>query len=195
MNGVHGPDHTPRLVGNPLGKILSRMFHDARKNRIFVYVHDNPICILCRQVGRKKKLWTCSIVGLSSGSVAQQRVMRSHKAFEIGFGPSGRGGLSFLPITAWRTAASLRRWGNGRFSVMHSSISIPNEYVSEAIVGTVSPSKSSGAEYLTGFPVPVPVAVVDMLPSTSSDILAIPKSQICGSPLVLCGQPYSRRWT
>jgi len=70
---------------------------------------------------------------------------------------------------------------------MHSSISIANEYVSECIVaGTLLSSMSSGAEYLTTSPDDTVFEIVVSL--ISSTILAIPKSQICGSPLPMCGQ-------
>ena len=105
--------------------------------------------MLCRQVCCKKKPWTSSIVGRFPGAMAQQRVMRFHKLSEIRFCPSGRGGFSILLVLTWRTAESPGRWENGGFSVMHSSISIANEYVSEeAVAGTIFPRKNSGAEYL-----------------------------------------------
>ena len=123
--------------------------HDAMINQISVNVHDNPIRMPCRQVCRKKKPWTCSIVGRLLGMIAQQLVMRFHKSSEIRFCPSGRGGFSILVVLTLRTVGSSRRWENGCSSVMHSSISIANEYVSElAVAGTVSPWKNSGAEYL-----------------------------------------------
>ena len=70
---------------------------------------------------------------------------------------------------------------------MHSSISIANEYVSECVVaGILLFSMSSGAENLTMSP-DVTVFVV-MFSLMSSEIFAIPKSQICGSPLPARGQ-------
>ena len=96
------------------------------------------------------------------------------------------------------TASSRERFENGIFSVMHSSISIANEYVSEQVVGRkwvsgwvtvkrfMSP-RSSGAEYLT--PSPDDTAFGPVLSVISSTIFAIPKSQISGSPLPACGQP------
>jgi hypothetical protein len=60
---------------------------------------------------------------------------------------------------------------------MHSSISTADEYASERVVAEILLlPKSSGAEYLT------------KPPSVSSEILVIPKPQICGSPLQVCGQ-------
>jgi len=86
------------------------------------------------------------------------------------------------------TAASRERLGNGTSSVMHSRISIANENVSEWIVAERSPFlRSSGAEYLTKPPDATVIEIV--LSLTSSTILAIPKSQTCGSPLPVCGQP------
>jgi len=132
----------------------------------------------------KKKVWTCSIVGLWSGITAQQRIMSSHKPSEtrfFGLCPSGRGGYCLLLILAWITAASRERLENGTSSVIHSSISIANEYVSECVVADILLfSMSSGAAYLTISP---DVTVFDVKFSLiSSEIVAIPKSQICGSP-------------
>ena len=80
------------------------------------------------------------------------------------------------------TAASRRRLENGTSSVTHSSISIANEYVSECVVaGTLLFSISSGAEYLTTSPDDIVFEVAFSF--ISSEILAIPKSQICASPL------------
>jgi hypothetical protein len=91
------------------------------------------------------------------------------------------------------TTASLGRLENGISSVMHSSISIANEYVSEfAVGGTLVSSISSGAEYLATFPDDIVFEIE--LSLLSSPILAIPKSQICGSPLPLCSQLLFRRW-
>ena len=88
------------------------------------------------------------------------------------------------------TAASRERFENGTSSVMHSSTSIAYEYVSECVVAeTLLFSMSSGAEYLTTSPDDTVFEVAFSL--ISSEILAIPKSQICGSPLLVCGQPYS----
>ena len=90
------------------------------------------------------------------------------------------------------TAASRERLENGISSVIHSSISIANEYVSECFVAeTLLPSISSMAEYLTASP-DAPV-VVTVLSVTSSMILAIPKSQINGMALPACGQPVVRK--
>jgi hypothetical protein len=84
------------------------------------------------------------------------------------------------------------RLENGTSSVMHSSISIANEYVSEYVVADILLfSMSSGAEYLTISP---DVTVFEVKFSLiSSEILAIPKSQICASPLSVHGQPLSRK--
>ena len=85
------------------------------------------------------------------------------------------------------TAASRERLENGISSVMHSSISIANEYVSECVVAEILLfSMSSGAEYLTISPDATVFEVRFSL--TSSEIFAIPKSQICGSPLPVRGQ-------
>ena len=131
-----------------------------------------------------------SIVGRSSGLRDQQRSMRLHNSSEtrfLGAGPSGRGGHCFLPSLTWMTAASRVSSGNGTFSVMHSRISIANEYVSESFVpGMLFFSMSSGAEYLTVSPDTVFEVVLSLLSST---IFAIPKSQIRGSPLPIYGQP------
>ena len=74
---------------------------------------------------------------------------------------------------------------------MHSSISIANEYVSECFIAeTLLLSMSSMAEYLTASPdAPVFVAALSVI---SSMILAIPKSQINGMTLPVCGQPVVR---
>ena len=74
---------------------------------------------------------------------------------------------------------------------MHSRISIANEYVSECVVGeALLSSMSSGAAYLTICPdVTVFVTKFSLI---ASEILAISKSQICGSPLPVRGQPLSR---
>jgi len=88
------------------------------------------------------------------------------------------------------TAASRESLGNGTSSVMHSRISIANENVSELVFAVSSPFlRSSGAEYLTKSPDDTVFEIV--LSLTSSTIFAIPKSQICGSPLPVCGQPQS----
>jgi len=83
------------------------------------------------------------------------------------------------------TAASRERWENGASSVMHSSTSIANEYVSECVVAdTLLPSMSSMAKYLTGPPDDI---VFEIVFSVSSTIFAIAKSQTSGSPLPVCG--------
>ena len=65
--------------------------------------------------------------------------------------------------------------------MMHSSINIANEYVSECVVaGTPPPSMSSMAEYLTTSPDDTVFEIVFSV--ISSTILAIAKSQISGSP-------------
>ena len=77
---------------------------------------------------------------------------------------------------------------NGTSSVMHSSISMANEYVSEWVVGwRLLFSMSSGAAYLTivAGDDTVPEFVYLFAPSIT---FAIPKSQICGSPLPFRGQ-------
>jgi len=85
------------------------------------------------------------------------------------------------------TAASRGRLENGTSSVIHSSISIANEYASEYVVaGALLFSISSGAEYLTISPDDIVLDVAFSL--TSSEIFAIPKSQICGSPLQVRSQ-------
>ena len=155
------------------------MFHDAMTSRIFANVHDNPVCILCRQVCFTKKPRTFFIVGLSLGFLFQQHSMRSHKSSRILFGSSGRGGVCLLPDLARRISRLLERSENGGFSVMHSSISIANEYVSEAFEWTAPWLKNSMAVYLKTSP-DIPVEVRFGL--TSSEITAIPKSQICGLP-------------
>ena len=60
--------------------------------------------------------------------------------------------------------------------------------MSECVVGEMLLfSMSSGAEYLTISP---DVTVFEVkFPSISSEIFAIPKSQICASPLPMRGQP------
>jgi len=89
------------------------------------------------------------------------------------------------------TAASRERFGNGTSSVMHSSINIANEYVSECIVAEARLSlMSSGAEYLTVTPDDTVFEIV--LSLASSTIFAIPKSQICGLPLPVWSAP--DRW-
>ena len=101
----------------------------------------------CFQAYSKKKLWTCSIVGLSSGLSDQQRVIRSHKSSETPFFwscPSGRGGHCLLLILAWMVVTFRGRLENGTSSVMHSSTSIANEYVPEHIVVETLFSTSSG---------------------------------------------------
>ena len=77
------------------------------------------------------------------------------------------------------TAASRSRWEKGASSVMHSSISNANEYVSESIVGRAPfISMSSGAAYLTPSPDDtVPTVTFSLV---SSVILAISKFQIRG---------------
>jgi len=88
------------------------------------------------------------------------------------------------------TAASRTRLENGTSSVMHSSINIANEYVSECVVaGTSLVSMSSGAEYLTTSPDDTVFEVAFLL--ISSEILAIPKSQTCGSPFRYVISAYS----
>ena len=140
---------------------------------------------LCQGWLSKKNRWTSSIVGLCSGLTDQQRFIRSHKSSETRFFPScpsGRRGHCFLLILAWMTAASRLMLENGTSSVMHSSISIANEYVSECVVAkTVLFSMTSGAAYLT---IAADDTVFEIVFSfISSMILDIPKSQICGSPL------------
>ena len=87
------------------------------------------------------------------------------------------------------TWASRRMLKKGRTSVMHSSISSANEYVSEDVVARKSLcSISSGAAYLISA---ADVFVCDTLPSHPRDLwktFAIPKSQICGSPLPMYRQ-------
>ena len=86
------------------------------------------------------------------------------------------------------TAASRERLENGASSVMHSSIIIANEYVSEWVVaGALLSSMSSMAEYLTMSPDDTVFTVVFSV--ISSTIFAILKSQINGSPLQRRGQP------
>ena len=79
----------------------------------------------------------------------------------------------------------------GGTSVIHSSISIANENVSEWVVMEPSLcSISSGAAYL----VTVNDLVFDRVTSSLSlaiTIPAIPKSHICGSPLRVYGQSHS----
>lgn len=99
----------------------------------------------------------------------------------------GRGGQS-LDDRRVDDAASRGRSENGISSMIHSSITIAIEYMSECIItGTMPPSMSSVAEYLTTSP---DDAVFDILFSViSSTIFAIQKSQIRGSPLPECGEP------
>ena len=86
------------------------------------------------------------------------------------------------------TAASRERLENGISSVMHSSISSANEYVSEYVVGeTLLSSMSSVAPYLTTSPDDTVFEIV--LSVISSTIFAIAKSQISASPF----QPWSAR--
>ena len=78
-------------------------------------------------------------------------------------------------------SASREMSEKGGASVIHSSISIPNENVSEYFVTEASLcSMSSGAAYLVTANDPVLVTVASSLVTT---IPAIPKSHICGSPL------------
>lgn len=135
------------------------------------------------------------MVGLWLGWVYQQRIIWSHKSSDtlpFPFWPSGRAGYCLLLILAWMTAASLVRLENGVSSVMHSRINIANEYVSEWTVGgTLLFSRSSGAEYLTtSLEATVFETVVSLFSST---MVAIPKSQICASPLSTPGQCLFRR--
>jgi len=70
---------------------------------------------------------------------------------------------------------------NGFSSVIHSSINIPNEYVSDCFVGRASKfSMSSSAPYLIKSPDEM-VDVADFL-EISSTITVIPKSHICAVP-------------
>lgn len=126
------------------------------------------------------------MVGRWSGLVDQQYSINCHKPSETRYldpSPSGLGGCCLLLILAWMTAASRVRLENGTASVMHSSTSIANEYVSESVVAwTPKRSMSSGAEYLTKSP----DTVFDIVFSAASSMIAaIPKSHICGSPLHL----------
>jgi hypothetical protein len=92
------------------------------------------------------------------------------------------------------TAASWVMLENGTSSVTHSSISIANEYVSECVVAQKSLfSISSGAAYLTIAADDNVLEIVFSLGS-STVIPAIPKSQICGSPLSARVQLLFREW-
>ena len=116
--------------------------------------------------------------------------MSLHKSSEIRSFPScspGRGEHCPLVVIVRNIAASPAILENSTSSVMHSSISIANENVSECIVaGTVASPMCSVAIYL---PLP-PDAMVTAIavPLTFSQILAIPKSQIYGSPFPVHGQ-------
>ena len=71
--------------------------------------------------------------------------------------------------------------------MIHSSISIANENVSECVVaGTMASPMCSVAIYLTSPPDVIVIVIAVLL--TFSQILAIPKSQISGSPFPVCGQ-------
>ena len=128
-------------------------------------------------------------MGRLAGSIDQQRFIMFHKSSEtrlFAAFPFGRGGDCILLILAWMTAASRECSWNGIFSVTHSNINIANEYESELSVGSMLLFwMSSGAEYLIGSP----AAVMETESSLFSlMIFAIPKSQICGSPLPTYGQ-------
>ena len=80
-------------------------------------------------------------------------------------------------------SASRRRLEKGGASVMHSSISSANEYVSEDFVARKSLcSISSGAAYLTSAAGDFVCDTVLSPPRDPWKTFAIPKSQICGSP-------------
>ena len=80
------------------------------------------------------------------------------------------------------TVASRGILENGGASVIHSSISSANEYVSECLVmKKLLCSMSSGAAYLTF--VAGDIVFDTVFSWVSWKIFAIPKSQICGSPL------------
>ena len=123
----------------------------------------------------------------------QQRFISSHNSSETRCFPSGRGGHCFLLILAWMTVASRGMLENGISSVMHSNISIANEYVSErAVAGNLLSLMSSGAACLT---IVVEDTVFDTVLSwVSWMIFAIPKSQICGSPLPIHSQLLFSGW-
>lgn len=75
------------------------------------------------------------------------------------------------------TSASRTISGNGFFSVIHSSIIIANEYVSDClVVGALLTSMTSGAPYLTIASDGPDFETALLL--ASSTIPAIPKSQI-----------------
>ena len=99
-----------------------------------------------------------------------------------------------MVILALMTAASRVIPENGTSSVIHSRTVIANENVSEFIVvGTLFPSMTSGAVYLTHSERSVDHVSEFTSAPLSSMIFVIPKSQIRGSPLPTHGQLIVRR--
>ena len=95
---IQGLYNTPNYrVSFPfrLKTCLDSRHNDSRTTMMFY--------VLCYQARCKKKPWTCSIVGLSSGLTAQQRIISSHKPSGAWFfhsDPSGRSGRCFLVVFA-----------------------------------------------------------------------------------------------